>query len=69
MSYLELALRVTREWLNPAPVGEVPRVQVRCWHCGGSGRCDCISCGVMKPSVSWAAGECAACNSRKARVQ
>lgn len=40
-----------------------------CWHCGGSGECNCSTCGVMKPSVVWAAGECVACKSREARVQ
>jgi hypothetical protein len=40
-----------------------------CWHCGGSGECNCSTCGVMKPSVVWAAGECVACKPRKARVQ
>lgn len=42
---------------------------VTCWHCGGSGECNCSACGVMKPSVTWAAGECVACRSRKGRVQ
>lgn len=40
-----------------------------CWHCGGSGDCDCSTCGVMRPSVIWAAGVCVACKSRKSRVQ
>ena len=40
-----------------------------CWHCCGSGECDCSACGVMKPSVAWAAGECVACKSKKPRVQ
>jgi hypothetical protein len=40
-----------------------------CWHCGGSGECNCSTCGVMKPFVMWAAGECVACKSRKPRVQ
>jgi hypothetical protein len=47
---------------GPAPV---------CWHCGGSSQCDCISCGVMKPSVSWDAGPCVPCQhrARKDRLQ
>lgn len=40
-----------------------------CWHCDGSGECDCSTCGLMKPSTVWAAGECVACKPRKARVQ
>lgn len=40
-----------------------------CWHCRGSGECNCSTCGVMKPSTIWAAGECVACKPGKARVQ
>ena len=40
-----------------------------CWHCAGSGECNCSTCGVMKPSVVWAAGKCVACKARKPRVQ
>jgi hypothetical protein len=40
-----------------------------CWHCNGSGECNCSACGVMKPSTVWASGECVACKRRKARVQ
>lgn len=40
-----------------------------CWHCGGSGECNCTTCGIMKPSVVWAAGECLACKARNAHVQ
>jgi hypothetical protein len=40
-----------------------------CWHCGGSGECNCSACGVMKPSVAWTAGECVACKSKKSRIQ
>jgi TubC N-terminal docking domain len=45
------------------------RIPATCWHCSGKGECDCSTCGVMKPSVVWAAGECVACKSRKPRVQ
>lgn len=47
---------------------QVP-AKAMCWHCSGSGECNCSTCGVMKPSVVWAAGECVACKSRKARLQ
>lgn len=40
-----------------------------CWHCGGSGACECSTCGVMKPSTVWAAGECVACKPRQAPVR
>lgn len=40
-----------------------------CWHCDGVGECNCSTCGVMKPSTVWAAGECVACKAKKARVQ
>ncbi len=44
-------------------------VTVPCWHCGGSGECNCSTCGVIKPSVVWSMGECVACKSRKSRIQ
>ena len=44
-------------------------VAATCWHCGGSHECNCSTCGLMKPSVVWAAGECVACKPRKVRVQ
>jgi hypothetical protein len=40
-----------------------------CWHCGGSGECKCSTCGMLKPSTVWAAGECIACKPTQARVQ
>ncbi len=40
-----------------------------CWHCGGSGECKCATCGIIKPSTVWAAGECVACKRRQARIQ
>lgn len=40
-----------------------------CWHCDGSGQCDCSTCGVMKPSVVWTVGECMTCKANKGRVQ
>ena len=45
------------------------RISATCWHCSGSGECDCSTCGVMKPSFVWVVGECAACKGRKPRVQ
>lgn len=40
-----------------------------CWHCDGTGQCECSTCGVMKPSVIWAAGRCMACRARKECLQ
>lgn len=48
---------------------EALRKPIACWHCSGSGECDCSTCGVMKPSVVWAAGGCVVCKAQKARVQ
>jgi hypothetical protein len=50
---------------TPAPISTI----ATCWHCGGSGECNCSTCGVMKPLVAWAAGECVACKARKTRAQ
>jgi hypothetical protein len=40
-----------------------------CWHCHGSGTCDCSMCGLMKPAITWVAGECVACKAIRAHVQ
>ena len=41
-----------------------------CWHCGGSGQCDCISCGHFESRAAWKAGRCAPCEVREhGRVQ
>lgn len=49
---------------------EVLRVRSSvCWHCNGTGKCDCSICGVMKPSVNWAPGECVACRARRSHLQ
>jgi hypothetical protein len=56
----------------PPQVTAVPsktRAIAMCWHCGGSGECKCSTCGMIKPSTVWAAGECAACKPKKVRVQ
>jgi|HubBroStandDraft_6_1064221.scaffolds.fasta_scaffold888924_2 hypothetical protein len=57
---------------DPSSYAETPAqvpATMTCWHCCGSGECNCSTCGVMKPLVMWAAGECVACKSKKARVQ
>jgi hypothetical protein len=40
-----------------------------CWHCGGAGECECVMCGLLKPSVTWAAGECRVCNPSRSQIQ
>lgn len=41
-----------------------------CWHCGGSGRCGCVTCGRFEPHLAWQPGPCKPCGIRKhARVQ
>lgn len=32
-----------------------------CWHCGGSGKCDCVTCGRFEPHAVWKAGKCKPC--------
>lgn len=36
-----------------------------CFHCGGTGRCDCISCGHYVPCMRWVASGCTACKARQ----
>ncbi len=48
----------------PSPAAE-PKV---CFHCGGTGRCDCIACGEYRPRMVWSAGECRPCKARKGEV-
>jgi hypothetical protein len=36
-----------------------------CWHCGGSGQCDCITCGHFETHAAWKAGRCAPCEARE----
>jgi hypothetical protein len=57
-----------------APMNERPSLEPAvgretCWHCGGSGECDCSTCGVMKALTIWAPGECVPCKAQKTRVQ
>ena len=46
--------------LECAPVGEA-----RCFHCGGNGECDCISCGHYRAHMVWGPGPCLPCEARK----
>lgn len=52
--------------VKPA-IMEALRTGNTCLHCGGAGRCNCSTCGVMKPLITWTAGNCVACT--KLQVQ
>jgi hypothetical protein len=70
---VERGRRIHHQWNGcaaPMPPTEATQtIEQSCWHCGGSGECDCSTCGVMRPAVVWTAGECVACKVRKTRVQ
>jgi len=66
---LDEALLARVREAKPAILEALRKAPAKCWHCNGSGECECATCGVMKPSVVWAAGECVACKARKAHVQ
>jgi len=53
---------------DSTPTADQVAKATACWHCCGLGECNCSTCGVMKPSVVWSAGECVACKSRKTCV-
>lgn len=63
-------LEALRKPSPPRIVGQAKTLAIAmCWHCGGTGECKCCSCGMLKPSTVWAAGECVACKPGQARVQ
>jgi hypothetical protein len=37
-------------------INNSPRDWFTCWHCGGNGRCDCITCGTFEPTSSGTQG-------------
>jgi hypothetical protein len=40
------------------------------WHCGGTGQCDCITCGRFETHAVWRPGRCVPCKARgRERVQ
>lgn len=56
--------------LTPQPEKPPQRTESLCWHCGGSGQCNCISCGRFETIAVWKAGQCLPCEVRKReRVQ
>lgn len=41
-----------------------------CQHCGGSGQCDCMTCGRFETHAVWKPGRCVPCEvSARARIQ
>lgn len=40
-----------------------------CLHCGGSGQCNCISCGRYQAHLEWTAGRCQPCEARKRELE
>ena len=41
-----------------------------CWHCGGSGQCDCVTCGRFETRAVWKPGPCVPCEvSARVRIQ
>ena len=41
-----------------------------CWHCAGSGQCDCMTCGRFETRAIWKSGPCKPCEARESgRVQ
>jgi hypothetical protein len=49
--------RVERSFRDPQ--------EYRCWHCLGSGQCDCITCGRFETHAVWKAGQCVPCEVRR----
>ena len=35
-----------------------------CFHCSGSSKCDCMSCGMYTGQMIWSSGDCLACKAR-----
>ena len=40
-----------------------------CLHCGGSGECNCFSCGRYQARLEWTAGRCQPCEVRKGKLE
>jgi hypothetical protein len=36
-----------------------------CWHCQGTGKCGCITCGHLEAHAVWKAGSCVPCDVRR----
>jgi hypothetical protein len=55
---------------TPLPLEPPGIAPVACRHCGGSGKCACVSCGCFEPHAVWKSGRCVLCEvSARARVQ
>jgi hypothetical protein len=46
------------------PAKAQPTAEKACWHCAGTGQCDCILCGRFKSHTIWEAGRCVPCDAK-----
>jgi hypothetical protein len=51
--------------LEPLPEKLPEKAQAACWHCAGTGECNCITCGHLESHAEWKAGPCVPCKVRK----
>jgi hypothetical protein len=51
--------------LTLQPEEPTRKVESVCWHCGGAGECDCITCGRFEAHAIWKAGRCGPCEFRQ----
>lgn len=40
----------------------------KCFHCRGSGRCSCLTCGEYRARMVWSPGVCVVCRVRQGRM-
>jgi TubC N-terminal docking domain len=73
---IEPGCRIHHPWdgcktcITPLPNNLPRKAQVACWHCTGSGKCACVSCGRFEPRAAWSPGRCKPCEVRgRERVQ
>jgi hypothetical protein len=56
--------------LAPKPEKRPQKTESVCWHCRGTGQCNCISCGRYETNAVWKAGRCVPCEVRmRERIQ
>ena len=49
----------------PRPAKAAQKTEQTCWHCGGKGKCDCVSCGRYGARAEWTVGPCLPCEAQK----
>jgi len=78
MDYLELIRKARAgDTAVAEPESVAPKItraveERLCFHCAGTGRCDCIACGQYQARMEWVAGPCVPCQYRaaqKVRIQ